>query len=141
MIVFDLQCAGGHVFEAWFGSTADYEGQRERGLVSCPVCEDRAIEKAVMAPRLTPASIEAANPQERIKAFMADLARAQSKALEGSEWVGKDFAEEARAIHHGEREQRSIHGQASAEDASSLLAEGIAVTPLPFAVTPPEERN
>ena len=100
MIVFDLKCGNAHVFEAWFGSSADFADQQGRGLVDCPICGDRVIEKAVMAPAVGAKS----NRQETVtpaamKAAMAALAVAQSKALEGSQWVGANsLAERARCI-------------------------------------------
>ncbi len=151
MIVFDLRCGAGHVFEAWFGSSAAYESQRARGLVSCPLCGDGAVDKAVMAPNIAakgnrreapPADTAAAQPPaEAMKAAMQALAQAQAKALEGSEWVGMAFAERARAMHLGEEAHAPIHGQASADQARALIDEGVPVAPLPFPVIPPEASN
>lgn len=159
MIVFDLACAsGGHVFEAWFGSTEDYEAQRARGLVSCPICGGADVEKAVMAPRVgakgnqrdlpLPAASNVAAPATKgasemgqIKALMHALAKAQTQALENSDYVGPRFAEEARAMHLGEADQRAIHGQATPEQARALLDEGIEVAPLPFPIRPPGTDN
>ena len=159
MIVFDLRCDGGHVFEAWFGSSAAYEDQRTRGLVSCPMCGSASVEKAVMAPNVaakgntrpaspspsvTPAPA-AGNlpdvPPDAIKLDMQALAQAQAKALEGSQWVGVRFADRARAMHLGEESHAPIHGQASPEEAKALIDEGVPVAPLPFPVVPPEASN
>lgn len=159
MIVFDLQCGdGGHVFEAWFGSTADYEAQRARGLVECPICGSAAIDKAVMAPRVgakgnsrsnirlpdAPSHSDAPVPMASgetsaaaMKAMLRALAEAQKKALEGSDYVGHRFAEEARAIHEGDSEDRAIHGQATPEEARALIEDGIQVAPLPLPIRPP----
>ena len=131
MIVFDLSCSGGHVFEAWFGSHADYDGQRARGLVSCPVCGDAGIDKAPMAPRIAAGS--AVTPVDR-KAMMRAMMTAQAKMLSGSEDVGARFADEARAIHAGDAEHRVIHGQATVVEARQLVADGVPVAPLPFPV-------
>ena len=137
MIVYDLVCTpSGHVFEAWFGSSRDYDEQRERGLLSCPMCGSEAIGKAPMAPAVRP-SADAVDP----KLFLAALAAAQAKVLEKSTWVGKGFADEARAMHLGETEHRPIHGEASIDDARSLIEEGVPVAPLPLPVVPPEEAN
>jgi hypothetical protein len=151
VIVFDLSCTGGHVFEAWFGSTADYEGQRARGLVSCPICGASDVGKAVMAPnvapkgntrtsRNAPVPMQAGTPPApaEMKAMLEALARAQAKVLEGSEHVGSRFAEEARAMHDGDATQRPIHGQATREEAKALIEEGIQVAPLPLPIVPPE---
>lgn len=147
MIVFDLRCAQAHVFEAWFGSSADYEAQRERGLVACPLCGDTAVEKAVMAPAVapkgnqrrapaspatTPSSPLAAHPPEAVKAMLAALAEVQAKVEANCDYVGERFADEARAIHHGETESRGIYGEATLEQAAALRDEGIDVAPLPF---------
>ncbi len=140
MIVFDLACAAGHVFEAWFGSSEDYEVQRGRGLVSCPICGTAEVDKAVMAPRVAPKGNQRPDPAQA-KAVMEMLARAQAEALKGSDWVGDRFVDEARAIHLGESDARAIHGQATPDEARALADEGIPVAPLPFPVRPPETEN
>jgi hypothetical protein len=159
MIVFDLRCGDGHVFEAWFGSTDDYEAQRKRGLVSCPLCGSDEVAKAVMAPavgakgnrvpapsRTAPVvpvqsapSAGAMPAPAEMKAMLTALAQAQVKALEGSEHVGKRFAEEARAIHEGEAPERVIHGEATPAEAKALAEDGVPVAHLPFPVVPPRQ--
>lgn len=150
MIVFDLKCVGGHVFEAWFGSSRDYEDQRTRGLVQCPLCGSDKIDKAVMAPRVgakgnqaqpAEAPHAASTDPEAVKAMLAAVAAMQKKLLENSSYVGPRFAEEARAIHEGESEARPIHGQASRAEAEALAADGIEVTPLPFPIAEPNQEN
>lgn len=146
MIVFDLKCASqGHVFEAWFGSTEAFEEQCERALVECPLC---GVEKAVMAPRVAskgnraqPAGDMVSSNPEAVKAMMAAMAEAQSRMLASSDYVGDRFADEARAIHLGEAEARSIHGRATKAQTDSLLDEGIKVAPLPFPVMEPGREN
>lgn len=162
MIVFDLHCDAGHRFEGWFASSSDFDSQRERGLVSCPDCGSHEVGKAPMAPAVPVkgnrilterpnAGTGNANddaqpvsnremPAELREAFTA-LARAQAKALEKSEWVGDNFADQSRAMHYGERDEAAIHGRASIEEAKSLIDEGVPVAPLPFPVAPPEELN
>lgn len=150
MIVFDLKCAAGHVFEAWFGSSAAWEAQRSAGLVACPLCGGAEVEKAVMAPNVGAKSNQAAAanvpnapaiPAEAMKAAMAALAAAQAKALEGSKWVGTAFADKARAMHLGEAPHAPIHGQVSVAEAAALIEEGVPVAPLPLPVVPPEACN
>jgi hypothetical protein len=157
VIVFDLKCAGeGHVFEAWFGSSADYEAQQARGLVSCPVCGDACVGKAVMAPAVSakgnsravvPAAQEPAAPvmssadQAKLRALAQALHQAQQQALEGSTWVGRNFAEQARAMHYGEQDRASIHGEVAPAEARALIEEGVEVAPLPFPVVPPHAKN
>ncbi len=136
MIVFDLSCGGGHVFEAWFGSQADYDGQRDRGLVACPVCGDAGIDKAPMAPRISGTGSAGAVDHAQVdpKAMMRAMMAMQAKALKGSEDVGARFATEARAIHAGDAEHRVIHGQATLMEAKALVADGVPVAPLAFPV-------
>jgi len=143
MIIFDLKCAPqGHVFEAWFGSNEDYEGQRARGLVACPICGTGEVEKAPMAPRVGASGSRGEElPPEAVKAALAGMAEAQKKLLEQSEHVGDRFPDEARAIHLGEAEGRAIHGRATPQQAEDLRDEGIPVAPLPFPVVPPESEN
>ena len=143
MIIFDLRCgAQGHVFEAWFGSSEEYEGQRARGLVSCPLCGSGEVDKAPMAPAVGAKGNQADGPAPaQMKALLGAMADAQKKMLETSEHVGPRFADEARAIHLGEAEARAIHGQATPQQADELRGEGVPVAPLPFPVVPPEESN
>ncbi|QGP80931.1 DUF1178 family protein [Sphingobium sp. CAP-1] len=164
MIVFDLKCGSqGHVFEAWFGSSADYESQKARGLIACPLCGDMDVTKAVMAPAVgakgnsradvvpaapaVPARDEPTAPvmnvadQAKMQALVEALGQAQAKALEGSTWVGRGFAEQARAMHYGEQDRASIHGEVAPSEARALIAEGVEVAPLPFPVIPPQAKN
>ncbi len=150
MIIFDLKCApAGHVFEAWFGSTADYEEQKGRGLVSCPLCGAPDVAKAPMAPAVgakgnarAPAQPELFSADaEKVKAMLAAAAAVQKQMLEGSEAVGDRFADEARAIHLGEAEARAIHGRATRAQAEGLIEDGIPVAPLPFPVADPGTEN
>ncbi|MEG3089735.1 DUF1178 family protein [Sphingomonas sp. PB4P5] len=155
MIVFDLKCAHDHVFEAWFGSSSAFEEQRARRLVACPFCGDVAVVKALMAPNLSakgnsrpsvlpavaaPPSGAALTP-EVMKAALQALATAQAKALEKSQWVGRTFADRARAMHAGEETATPIHGQSTKAEAIALLEEGVAVAPLLVPIVPPEALN
>ena len=140
MIVYDLRCGAGHVFEAWFTSSGAYEDQRGRGLVACPICGDTDTGKAVMAPAV-PAKSNSAPPPAAVKAALASLARAQAKALKQSTWVGRDFANRARAMHDGAEPHATIHGQATFAEAKGLAEDGVPVAPLPLPVTPPEAQN
>jgi hypothetical protein len=142
MIVFDLRCDGGHVFEAWFASSAAWEDQRARGLVVCPICGVTDVTKAVMAPRVSAkGNTGDIPPPARVKEMLKALATAQAKALDGSRWVGRKFAEEARAIHDGDRPHETIHGQATIAEAKALADDGVAVAPLPLPITPPDATN
>lgn len=133
MIVFDLHCHdGGETFEAWFRSNADYEEQRQAGLVECPFCQSANVAKAPMAPRVPRKGSD--NPFARLAAIQAEM-------LKDSCWVGEKFAETARAIHSGEAEPRQVHGSATLEQARALLEDGVPVAPLPLPVTPPGRVN
>lgn len=140
MKVLDLQCGHRHVFEGWFASEDDFLGQRERGLVECPVCGDAAITKRLSAPRLNlgSARAEAASTQEVVATTATDqtlqtawLAMAR-RIMANTDDVGNRFAEEARKMHYGETKERGIRGQASRAETESLIEEGIAVLPLPL---------
>jgi hypothetical protein len=152
VIVFDLKCSGGHVFEAWFGSSESYAEQQAAGLVACPICGSGDVAKAVMAPNIgakgnqrasapAPAPSADAPPPEVVKAAMEMIASAQAKMLEKSQWVGTGFADKARAMHLGEEPITQIHGQATAEQAQELVEEGVPVAPLLVPVVPPERCN
>lgn len=133
MIVFDLQCrANCGSFEAWFSSSADYEHQRDAGLVQCPVCRSAEIAKAPMAPRV---------PRKGGLSPLVRLAALQAEMLKESRWVGDEFATTARAMHEGEIEPAQVHGSATLEQAKSLIDDGIPVAPLPLPVTPPSQIN
>lgn len=160
MIKYALVCEQGHDFESWFADSAAYDKQVKRKLVSCPQCGSAKVEKAIMAPRLaasskkrrapveapvpvaeTPAAAPAApvamiSPQER--EFRAKLKELREHLTKNADDVGGKFPEEARKMHYGETEHRSIYGVASPEDAKELAEEGIEFHPLPVL---PDERN
>ena len=160
-----------HVFEAWFSSSSSYSEQQARSLVACPMCGGGIISKAPMSPRVSAKSNQRSIPQPRqhnhgeagqveaknvtpidmVRADTGDaakmqhlterLAKAQSDMLKNSEWVGSKFADEARAIHYGEADNRSIHGEVSISEAKALVEEGVKASPLPFPVIPPKLQN
>ena len=159
MIVFDLCCAAGdHRFEAWFNSSEGFADQQARGLIACPVCGDNDVAKAVMAPRVgaksnqLPAPAAAAGtapaagsgdslPPELVRKVMADIAAQQAEMLPQSRWVGRDFADAARAMHEGRVKEDLIHGQTSPDEAQALRDDGIAAMPLLVPFVPPEAAN
>ncbi len=147
MKVLDLKCAQQHVFEGWFASEDDFQQQRARGLVSCPLCGDAQVDKQLSAPRLNlgaaPEPVLAKNPSETMPAVAGDAGlqaawlRTLREAVASTEDVGERFAEVARQMHHGEIEERGIRGRTSAREAVALLEEGITVLPLPPALKEP----
>jgi hypothetical protein len=133
MILFDLRCAKGHVFEAWFRDNASYERQEKAGSVACPACGSRQIEKAPMAPRIGKGG-QATRPQ--MAAEMAEMKRQlrelRAKVEANCDYVGGRFAEEARRIHHGEVAHRGIYGEATDGEAKELNDEGIEFVRIPW---------
>lgn len=145
MIVFDLKCAGEHIFEAWFASSAAFAEQRDNGLIACPVCGVTAVNKAIMAPRVgakgNTAGAAPADARALMTTLLSRIAAAQAEALPSSRWVGRRFADEARAMHEGEQERATIHGQATPEEAQALVGDGVTVMPLLVPVVPPDKLN
>jgi hypothetical protein len=133
MKVLNLRCAQDHRFEGWFASDDDYAAQGERGLVACPMCDDKAITRLPSAPRLNVSTQrgDAAGPPAAIEIAVARQQgrwlRAVREMIASTEDVGDRFPEEARRIHYGESEVRGIRGRASNEDAEALRDEGIEV--------------
>ena len=137
MKVLNLRCAHDHRFEGWFGSDDDFRVQGERGLIACPICDDKAISRLPSAPRL---NMSAQRGEEAAAPSPAELAaaraqgqwlRAVREVMNRTEDVGDRFPEEARRIHYGEAQERGIRGRASSEDADALREEGIDVVALP----------
>jgi hypothetical protein len=160
MIHYALACEHGHTFESWFQNSAAYDKQSKRGLVTCPVCGSAKVEKAIMAPRLAradmpepplpvPAPPAATPPGPPVKSPVAIMG-AQERELrqklrelrdhvtKNANYVGPRFPEEARKIHYGETEHRSIYGEASPDEAKALHEEGIEFHPLPIL---PDDQN
>ena len=167
MIRYALACDSGHDFESWFPSGASFDAQRARGLVECPVCGSTAVGKQLMAPALgrkakraqdegpskhaeVAGPAEAPAPQappppqplallsEREQAMRAMLKAVREHVVKNSDYVGTSFADQARKMHYGEIEHRSIYGEANGAETKALIEEGIEVQPLP---TVPDDRN
>ncbi len=136
MIKFALRCSEGHVFESWFQSGTAFEGLQSRGLLTCPVCGDSAIEKALMTPVVAkPTQPASENKREKSPELPEKLQRLRAEIEANSDYVGERFTSEARAMYLGEVPDRPIHGEARPEDAKALIAEGVPVLPLPFIPT------
>ena len=149
MIRYALNCDHGHEFESWFPSSSAYDKQAKRGLLSCPQCGSGKIDKAIMAPRLSGTNREAPpdaaapknqvamlSPQEReIRTKLKEL---RDHLTKNADNVGQKFPDEARKMHYGEIEHRSIYGEASPEEAKGLAEEGIEFHPLPIL---PDDKN
>ena len=131
MIVYSLRCKNGHEFEGWFRDSNAYETQAEEGKLSCPTCNSRRVEKAIMAPAVAISDRKPAlnDPEARkMRQFMTGL---RKYVQENAEYVGPKFAEEARKIHYGESVDRHIYGETTLEEARELADEGVDVAPLP----------
>jgi len=143
MIKYDLICQDDHMFEVWFSSMSDYDRQVEQSLVNCPYCQTTQVEKAIMAPAVSTSRKKDAISQSQITAqsqAMAMMNKAANEIKEKIEkecdYVGDKFADEARAMHYGEKEERAIYGKATPKDALALSDEGIGVAPLPDIIAP-----
>ena len=160
MIRYSLVCDRKHDFEIWFKNSADYDKQSKRGLVTCPACGTTKVEKALMAPSLgrgtrkgesapepeitppteapgeTKTPVAMVSPQEQ--EFRAKLKELRDHLTKNADNVGGKFPEEARKMHYGEIEHRSIYGEASPQEAKDLLEEGVELHPLPVL---PDDRN
>jgi len=163
MIRYSLRCERGHAFESWFQSSSAYEVQEKRKLVNCPACGSAKVERAIMAPRIVgkkgragaadtrveTAATESTSP-ETATAGSTPLMMAQERELrakikelrdhivKNADNVGERFPNEARKMHYGDIEHRPIYGEASPDEARSLIEEGVEVSPLPVL---PEDRN
>ncbi len=159
MIRYQLRCELGHPFESWFQSSAAYETQERRKLVSCPACGSSKVERAIMAPQIVskkdhhgaapapaaeaapaPAPAPASTPlmlaQER--ELRAKLKELRDHIVKNADNVGERFPNEARKMHYGDIEHRPIYGEASPDEARALIDEGVEVSPLPIL---PDDRN
>lgn len=137
MIRYSLKCDAGHGFESWFQSADAYAALQQAGQVSCPVCGASKVEKELMAPAVRPgrkadAAAPAPSLREPASEVEAALAALRKQIEENSEYVGMNFAAEARRIHAGEAPDRAIHGEARPEEAKRMIEEGLPVAPLPF---------
>ncbi|MDB5579044.1 MAG: hypothetical protein JWR80_4220 [Bradyrhizobium sp.] len=159
MIRYSLHCDRGHTFESWFQSSSAYESQEKRKLVNCPVCGSAKVERSIMAPQIvskkgrdgqvsdapapvpstevtTPGSTPLLMAQER--ELRAKLKELRDHIVKNADNVGERFPNEARKMHYGDIEHRPIYGEASPEEARSLIDEGVEVSPLPVL---PDDRN
>jgi hypothetical protein len=139
VIRYDLRCANGDEFDAWFGSIADYDKQAASGLIECPHCASTKIEKAPMAPAVRSARKQEARKERAVA--MATAAKVREHIKENFDYVGPNFAEEARKMHDGETQERPIWGEATPEEAKALAEEGIPAAPLPPELAPKPDKK
>jgi hypothetical protein len=156
MIRYNLRCERGHGFESWFQSSSAYESQEKRKLVNCPTCGSAKVERAIMAPQIVskntrdraapaaapstdvtaPSSTPLMMAQER--ELRAKIKELRDHIVKNADNVGERFPNEARKMHYGDIEHRPIYGEASPDEARSLIEEGVEVSPLPVL---PDDRN
>jgi hypothetical protein len=154
VIHYQLQCSQNHGFDGWFKDSASFARQAKRGLLECPVCGDERVRQALMAPAVpkkgrtrraaavpaeavapdsaapgTPVAVAGARMPDHVRAMMQRL---RAEVERNCDYVGEDFAEEARRIHRGDSDRRGIYGEASADDAEALADEGIEVAQVPW---------
>jgi len=146
MIRYALACDHDHPFEAWFGSSSDYDDQAARGLVECPFCGSHAVTKQIMAPAVAGTKRSDPDPDPavaaRMRTMMTDMAREVRAHVERNfDYVGDSFAREARAIHEGKSEKREIYGEASPAEVKKLNDDGVPCAPLPSAPPDPAKIN
>jgi len=130
MIRFSLRCASGHEFEAWFRNGDGYEAQQNAGEIACPECGDTHVEKALMAPSIG-RSREARSPMSPAQLRVA-LVEMRRQVESHCDYVGPQFAEEARRIHYGESDPRGIFGEATESESRELAEEGIKFGRIPW---------
>ena len=142
MIQYTLKCSKGHTFDSWFQSASAFDKLVDAKMVSCAICGTNEVEKAIMAPRVRPARDAAAEPapgntplSQPASPEEAALAQLKEHVEQNSDYVGMNFASEARAMHDGDAPARPIHGEAKLDEAKKLIEDGVPVAPLPFRPT------
>jgi hypothetical protein len=140
MIRYDLLCDKEHAFDGWFRDSEAYDVQHAAGQVVCPVCGSTAVSKQLMTPGIPAKAnrrgesrrpVFAAHKEGKVAELIEAVRKLRQHVEENADYVGDRFAEEARKIHYNEVEPRGIYGEASLEEAKSLLEEGVDVHPLP----------
>jgi hypothetical protein len=154
MIHYQLQCHQAHGFDGWFKDSTSFESQAKRGLLECPVCGSAKVERALMTPS-TPRKGRARPPAapppaadnapaeaapgplavagERLPdQVRAVLQRLRTEVESNCDYVGPDFADEARRIHRGQSKRRGIYGEASPDAAAALADDGIEIARIPW---------
>lgn len=136
MIAFDLQCENDHCFEGWFEDGKSYEDQKEKGLISCPVCNSSRISKLPSTFAIKGSQSSALNGKPKI-----DLEKIGKKIVDyvnSFDNVGPDFANEALKMHYGVSEQRNIRGVSTPKEEETLKSEGIPFFKFPSPSDPKE---
>ncbi len=130
MILYNLRCENGHEFEGWFANSAAFDSQAKGKKLGCPVCESHRVEKAIMAPSVAGTKKTKLTKEEAVQ-LRQYFSGVRKYVEENADYVGKEFPEEARKIHYGEADERHIYGEATPEEVTELVEEGVAIAPLP----------
>lgn len=138
MIRYDLKCENDHGFDSWFASADAFDALERAGHLACPTCGSAKVTRALMAPKVR-SSRKAASLTKAETEQEKALAKLRDEVEKNSDYVGMNFAAEARAMHEGDSPTRAIYGEAKLEDAKSLIEDGVPVAPLPF--TPKAKTN
>ena len=131
MIKYNLKCKNNHNFDAWFSDSSNFEEQNKKNLIFCPKCNSTKIEKNIMAPNIGSKKQSYTNALKTEKNYEKIIKNVRKHVEKNFEYVGDKFADEARAIHYGEKEEREIYGETSVEEAVDLIEEGVNVSPIP----------
>ena len=131
MIKYNLKCESNHNFDAWFSDSSNFDEQNKKNLIFCPKCNSTKIEKNIMAPNIGSKKQSYTNALKTEKNYEKIIKNVRKHVEKNFEYVGNKFADEARAIHYGEKEEREIYGETSVEEAVDLIEEGINVSPIP----------
>lgn len=147
MISYTLKCENDHRFDSWFQSSDAFAKLHDAGMIACPVCESVSVEKSIMAPRVRPARSAAVAPPETTSSqentnlsapqtkAEYEISKLKSEIESNAEYVGMEFASQARDMYTGDTPQKPIYGETSIEDAKKLVDDGVPVAPLPFVPT------
>ncbi len=132
MIKYTLTCKDGHSFDSWFASADAFEGVARAGHLACAVCGGGEVRKSLMAPQVATSEKGTAlrQPESEMEKAVAQM---RDHVEANSDYVGKDFVSQARAMHDGDAPERAIHGEARLDQAKKLVEDGVPVVPLPFA--------
>jgi|TARA_B110000438_G_scaffold30063_1_gene29223 hypothetical protein len=131
MIKYSLKCDKDHSFEAWFSDSLNFEKQNKKKLISCPSCSSLEITKNIMAPNISSKKKNSNKINQKKDKVEMVLNKVRKHVENNFDYVGDKFADEARSMHYGEKEEREIYGETTLEDAVELIEEGVNVQPMP----------
>ena len=134
MIKYRLVCSQDHEFDGWFAGSKAFDAQVTDGEIACPLCANTDIRKALMAPSVVTSkrSKKHATSPEAVEQVQMLMSKVRAHVERNFDYVGDQFADEARRIHYGEADEREIYGQATLDEAQDLVEEGVPVAPLPM---------